>query len=175
MTSQEKPLKFLNDIGPFICVLSLAAHCSKIALRINPEKFFLYGNNQNTFLFYTTGLSKVLEFSGNQLLLLLPFGIQIWPMDRFKFLFCPYRVGFFSAIQKEFNKFIYAGHLHEEMFWIKILNYDLVEIGCCYSYHSGLKLVPWTVLNSFSLKPICHKNPSKFWVFYAFDLREQMF
>ena len=106
----------MNDIGPFICVLSLAAHCSKIALRINPEKFCLYGNNQNTFLFYTTGLSKVLEFSGNQLLLLLPFGIQIWPMDRFKFLFCPYRVGFFSAIQKEFNKFIYAGHLHEEMF-----------------------------------------------------------
>ena len=74
-------------------------------------------------------------------------------------------LGLFSAIQKEFNKFIYAGHLHEEMFWIKILNYNLVEIGCCYSYHSGLKLVPWTVLNSFSLEPICHKNPSKFWVF----------
>ena len=28
-------------------------------------------------------------------------------------------LGLFSAIQKEFSKFIYAGHLHEEMFWIR--------------------------------------------------------
>ena len=38
VTSQETTLKFMNDIGPFICVLSLAAHCSKIALRITLEK-----------------------------------------------------------------------------------------------------------------------------------------
>ena len=38
MTSQETTLRFMNDIGPFICVLLHAAHCSKIALRITLEK-----------------------------------------------------------------------------------------------------------------------------------------